>query len=437
MKEHRRENLLGKLAIIGPGLLIAATGVGAGDLATAALAGMKLGPAVLWAVVAGAFCKFVLNEGLARYQLATGETLLEGALRKLGVGVAWLFLPYLLIWTLAVGAALMSACGVALHALLPVFDDAGQGKLVWGVLSSVAGVALVRLGGFRLFEWAMNTCIVVMFVMVLYAALRLQPDWGAAGRGLLLPRIPDADGKGLGWTIALMGGVGGTLTVLCYGYWIRAKGRTTAADLRICRIDLAVGYGATALFGLAMVLIGSTVTNLEGKGAGLVVKLAAALEPVLGGPGKLIFLLGAFGAVFSSLLGVWQAVPLIFVDFVGLLRERQRQRNPRPAPAAPNIPEEPPATGATVRSDSPLYRLYLAFIAIGPMIALSPRMDFTLVQKTYSIIGAFFMPLLALALLLLNGRQAWVGAHRNRALTVAVLVGMIVFFAYAGWLGAD
>ena len=35
------------LAIIGPGILVAATGVGAGDLATGALAGSKLGVALL------------------------------------------------------------------------------------------------------------------------------------------------------------------------------------------------------------------------------------------------------------------------------------------------------------------------------------------------------------------------------------------------------
>ena len=58
------------LTVIGPGLLVAATGVGTGDLATAGFAGSKLGVAVLWAVVLGAFVKYVLNEGLARWQLA-------------------------------------------------------------------------------------------------------------------------------------------------------------------------------------------------------------------------------------------------------------------------------------------------------------------------------------------------------------------------------
>ena len=54
-------------SVIALGILVTATGVGAGDLATAAFAGNKLGTAVLWAVLLGAFLKFVLNEGLMRW----------------------------------------------------------------------------------------------------------------------------------------------------------------------------------------------------------------------------------------------------------------------------------------------------------------------------------------------------------------------------------
>jgi Mn2+/Fe2+ NRAMP family transporter len=91
------------LSLIGPGLLVAATGVGAGDLATASFTGSQLGTAILWAVLVGSLLKFVLTEGLARWQLATGVTLLEGAVQRLGRGVGWLFLPYLLLWTFLVG----------------------------------------------------------------------------------------------------------------------------------------------------------------------------------------------------------------------------------------------------------------------------------------------------------------------------------------------
>ena len=55
-------------SMIAPGLLVAATGVGAGDLATAAFTGKQLGVAVLWAVLVGA-----IGFGLAHsYQGVSG-----------------------------------------------------------------------------------------------------------------------------------------------------------------------------------------------------------------------------------------------------------------------------------------------------------------------------------------------------------------------------
>jgi len=97
MRKSEHFSVLATLKIIGPGLLLASTGVGAGDLATAAFTGNKLGLAILWAVLLGAFLKFVLNEGLTRWQLVTGQTLLEGAVRRLGRPVQYIFMPYLLL----------------------------------------------------------------------------------------------------------------------------------------------------------------------------------------------------------------------------------------------------------------------------------------------------------------------------------------------------
>ncbi len=201
------------LTIIGPGLLVAATGIGAGDLATAGFAGSFLGTAVLWAVAVGALLKFVVTEGLARWQLATGDTLLEGVISRFGPVFGWLFLVYLAAWSFFVGSALMSACGVTLHALFPVFEEAVTGKVVFGVLCGLAGWALVLIGGYSLFEKLMKLCIGLMFVIVLATAVALWPGWGAVAPGLFVPSVPEVDGA-LGWTVALIGGVGGTVTVL-------------------------------------------------------------------------------------------------------------------------------------------------------------------------------------------------------------------------------
>ncbi len=410
MKRNRRAFI----TLVGPGLMLAATGVGAGDLAGGAFAGMKLGTAVLWAVVLGAAFKFVITEGLARWQLATDTTLLEGAVLRLGRPVQWLFLVYLLAWTFGVGASLISACGVAAHALFPVFADPVHGKIFWGVLHSLVGLVMVLVGSFRFFERMLGAMVAIMVAVVLVTAVMLAPDYREVARGLCVPRVPDKP-EAIAWTLALMGGVGGTLTVLCYGYWIREENRTGGKDLTLCRVDLGVSYAVMALFGIAMVIIASGM-ELSGRGATLVVDLANRLE--LGTTVRLLFLGGAWAAMFSSLVGVWQAVPYLFADFWQLFRARGRVD---PEDFHPRI----------VHRKGWAYRGYLLVIAIVPLAGLG--YDFELVQKVNSVFGALVMPMIAAVLLILNGRTAWVGREfRNRPHTAAILVAILLFFAWVG-----
>ncbi len=397
--------------MIGPGLLVAATGVGAGDLATGALVGGTLGVAVLWAVVLGAGIKFVLNEGLARWQLATGSTLLEGVVKHFGRVAQGVFLVYLLMWTYFTAVALMSACGIALHAMLPM-GEAASDKVIYGIAHSVLAVVLVEAGGYKLFERVMSVCIGLMFLTVVMTAVAVGPAWGEIVSGLLVPSIPDMDGEGLRWTVALIGGVGGTLTVLCYGYWIREEGRSSPEDMQACRVDLVAGYSMTALFGIAMVIIGSRI-SVEGKSAELLVRLAAQLEQELGTVVRWAFLLGAWGAISSSLLGVWQSVPYVFADLLRLSRKTSE-------------------AVSTVNTKGLAYRGYLYAMATLPAMGLFR--SFETVQKAYAVFGAMFIPLLAVVLLLLNGSAARVGeAHRNRwpsTLGLLVAIGLFVVYGY-------
>ena len=88
-----------KWSLIGPGLLVAATGVGAGDLVAALVAGSRYGLNFVWAIVLGVAVKFALNEGVGRYHLVTGETFLEG-IDSLGRWATGFFGGYTVIWGL-------------------------------------------------------------------------------------------------------------------------------------------------------------------------------------------------------------------------------------------------------------------------------------------------------------------------------------------------
>ena len=388
-----------------PGMLVAATGVGAGDLATASFTGNQLGIAILWAVVAGGILKFVLTEGLARWQLVTGQTFIQGVAAHYGLIAAWLFMPYLLVWTFFVASALINACGVTMNAIFPIYDSFTD-KLIYGIISSLTGFALVLAGGFNLFKKIMTVFIGIMFITVLVTAILLWPGTSQVLTGLFVPVIPDVKVKGIVWTVALIGGVGGTVTILCYGYWIKELGRTSVKSIKICRIDLASGYLMTILFGIAMVIIGNSI-EIEGHGAGLLIALANSLEKPLGLTGRWLFLIGAFCAIFSSLLGVWQATPYLFADSWHLFFARKK-KPPR------HIMHTKP------------YRYYLLAITFIPMLGLF--MQFKEAQKLYALVGALFIPLLALTLLMMNSRKKWLGKHCNGHISTLMLTITLLFF---------
>ena len=138
--------------MIGPGLLVAAAGIGAGDIVSATLAGATSGLTLLWVVVLAAFLKCVLNEGIGRYQLSTGRTVLEGWAAELPGWVKIYFTIYLVLWTISVSSALTNACGLGIENLTGGRIPRSSGA----VIHSFIGFAAVFMGGYKGFERVMK-----------------------------------------------------------------------------------------------------------------------------------------------------------------------------------------------------------------------------------------------------------------------------------------
>lgn len=389
-----------RLRELGPGIVIAATGLGAGDLIAASVTGARYGMAVLWAAVIGALLKFTLNEGLARWQLATGTTLLEGWVRKLPRFWSACFFLYLLLWSFIVAGALMAATGLAIHALLP-----GVSVQTAGALQSIIAALLVLFGRYRLLENLMKFFIALMFTVVLYCAFALHPDWSSVFSGIFIPRIPEGS---VFLLLGVMGGVGGSVTLLSYGYWIRERGWNSPKQIRQVRSDLLVAYGLTGLFGVAIMIVSAGVSPQVMSGSEMVIAVADQLGATVGDTGKWCFLVGFWGAVFSSMLGVWQGVPYLFADFVHEWRKDTAEKR--------------------IDTRSAPYRAYLAYLAFPPMILLWSGKPVWVVL-IYAVAGAAFMPVLAGLLLYMNSYRDWLGPLRNRWPSNFALLTAVGLFA--------
>ena len=400
------------LKLAGPGLIVAATGIGSGDVVSATVGGARYGVVLLWAIALGAFFKFVLSEGIARWQLATGLTALEGWATHLPAWVKYYFAAYLLLWTIAVSAALTNATGLGIANL-----TGGAIPQSWGAVGhSLIGFVFVWIGGYAWFERLMKVLVGIMGFSILFCALVTLNQPLPALQGLLIPSIPAGSGA---YVLSLIGGVGGSITMLSYNYWMREEGMRGSGFLSYVRGDIAIAYLFTAIFGSSIMLIandafftaGVTLTNAQA-----VPRMAEALGTVLGTFGRIAFSVGFWAAVFASLLGVWQSVPYLYADFYGIYKKMS-----------------PDARREVVKVTSTPYRVALAFITLVPLPFAFTGQPIQVVI-TYTIVSSLFVPFVAATLLYLNNRVKWNdNVPHNSMLTNLLLFAILLLFAMVGY----
>ena len=388
----------------GPGIIVAATGLGAGDIVAASAAGAQAGTVLLWAVVFGGLLKYGLTEGIGRWQLATGTTLLEGWIEKLPKFFSWYFMVYMFLWTFMVAAAMMAACGLAAYAFFPALS-----VTQWGIIHALLALVIVWFGAYKALETAMKFFIGLMFLTVLYCAIRVMPDIRIIASGMFIPRVPEF---GMAYVLSVIGGVGGSITIMSYGYWMREAGWKGKEMMSTMRWDLGIAYGLTALFGVAIIIVSAGVQPEVVSGNNMALAVADQLVPVMGETGKWVFLFGFWGAVFSSMIGVWHGVPFLFANFFIHYRKHTHLIETR---------------GSISKSWA--YRAYLVYLAILPMTLLRLERPVWIVI-IYTITGAFFMPLLAALLLYMNNSRLWLESAANTWVSKSLLIACMLVFGY-------
>ena len=259
-------------------------------------------------------------------------------------------------------------------------------SLRWtAVASGLIGLALVWFGSYAVFEKVIAGFVGAMFVAVVGAAVLTLPNLGEIALGLR-PIFPD---DSIFNVLSIAGGVGGTITLAAYGYWLREKGWSTPRFMRVMRLDNSVAYAVTGIFVVAMLVVGAELlysANLAlASGDQALVQLSGILRERYGSVFGYLFLIGFWAASFSSLIGVWSGVSLMFADFWGNLR---------------GLPGGHPDT----RTGGRYFRAYMLWLTFPPMLLLLLDKPIGLILA-YGTLGAVFMPFLAVTLLVLLNRR--------------------------------
>jgi manganese transport protein len=318
-------SLGGALARIGPGMVLAASIVGSGELIATTTLGARTGFTVLWIILVSCAIKPVVQAQLGRYTIATGHTGLEGFNRMPGprAGVSWL----VWCWAIMVTLTLLQVGGMyggvsqVLNLLVPAIS-----VNVWVGVCMAITLGLLLGGGYERIE-RLSYVKVGLFTLLTVCAAGILVQRGAVSAADLASGLSfQLPATGLATAIAVFGitGVGATELVM-YPYWCVEKGyarfvgpRDTSSAwqqrahgwIRVMHLDIACSLVIYTMATVAFYLLGAGVLNRMGIVPGdrdMIVVLSNIYTQTLGRWALWLFYAGAvitlYGTVFSSTAG--------------------------------------------------------------------------------------------------------------------------------------
>lgn len=442
------------LGQIGPGLILAASIVGTGELINTTSLGARAGFSLLWLILLSCLIKVFVQVELGRYAITHGRTTLAAfdTLPGPRLGTSWLcwLWLFMMLATQAQIAAMEGTVGQAAHMAFPdasaaVARAAGQVVPAWGTflatrqeyfwasLTTLAAVVLLLSGGYKRLERITTLLVALVTLFTVASVLILQ--WtsfrislGQVRQGLEFT-VPTA-ALALAFSAFGITGVGAS-ELFAYPYWCIEKGYARSAGprsaddgwvarargwIRVMQLDAWFSMAVFTIATVAFYLLGAAVLHPQGldpKGPEMIPTLSRMyLQPLEGtalagfrGWTRVGFLLGAWAVLFKTLYVATAANSRLTADFLdrcGLW-----------------VQDGPAARERTVR----------LFCVIYPCLALALYFGFREPQGLIKIGGiaqSLMLPLIAGATLYLKQRDA---DRRVAASFLSDIFTWIAFFA--------
>ncbi len=320
---------------IGPGMVLAASIVGSGELIATTTLGAQVGFTALWIILVSCAIKPVVQGELGRYTIATGHTGLDGFNRVPGprLGVSWLVWAWaitVLLTMLQVGG-MYGGVAQVLNLLVPAVS-----VNVWVAVCLAITIAVLAGGGYKRIEKLALVKVGFFSLLTVCAAAVLFTRPGAISAadlaGGLSFHLPAA---GLATAIAVFGitGVGATELVQ-YPYWCVEKGYARCVGprdgtqawaarargwLRIMHLDITCSLIIYTLATVAFYLLGAGILSRSGlvpAQRDMIQVLSRLYTQSLGDWALWLFYAGAVITLYGTIFASTAAHSRLFADAV-------------------------------------------------------------------------------------------------------------------------
>ena len=323
---------------IGPGMILAASIVGSGELIATTSLGAEVGMTCLWLIIISCLIKPALQAEMGRFTIATGKTGLGGFNLmpgpKGGVSwVVWLWVAMILMTLFQIGA-MFAGVGQVLHTIFPavaidIWVIALYAFSLWlllgGGYSRVEGIASVKVGLFT-------------FITVLSAAILLKRPGSLTAADFANGLSFHLPSTGMKTAVAVFGITGvGAAELFMYPYWCIEKGYAQSTGendftpawrdrargwVRVMHLDIIASMIIYTFATAAFYLLGAGVLHPQGlipKSKEMIATLSHMYTDTLGPWALWVFYVGAIATLYGTIFAATASNSRVFADVTTLL----------------------------------------------------------------------------------------------------------------------
>jgi Mn2+/Fe2+ NRAMP family transporter len=344
---------------IGPGIILAGSIVGSGELLLTTSLGADYGFTFLWLILFSCVVKVFVQIELGRYAISSGKPTLA-ALNELP-GPRWR-VHWLVWWWFGMLLATVSQLGAMVGGVAQALNLAMPGvsrslsdmisgpwpaladklqshpEYPWAVLTTLVAVALLRLGSYQSIE-RITTLLVASVTLVTVLCVLALPATGypialsdlSSGMSLALP----AAGVAAAFSTFGITGVGAS-ELYSYPYWCIEKGYARYAGrhapelewsnrargwIRVMTLDAWVSMIVFTVATVSFYFLGATVLHRQGLHPArekMIETLAEMYVPAFGDWTRFAFLIGAWAVLFKTLYVASASHSRLTADFFSL-----------------------------------------------------------------------------------------------------------------------
>ncbi len=300
-------------ARIGPGMMVAAVGVGVSHLVQSTRAGADFGLSLIWLVILIVILKYPAFRFAVDYATATGRSLVTGYSKISKVALIWLGLAFTVDMFIAPAAVSLVTAGL----IVSIFGIPYSAPVVAVGLMIVSALILLN-GHYMKAERLVKIMVIAFSILTVIAMVFSLPLLGSDDRALFADL--NFDRSLLLFVIAVTGWMPMPLSgAIFQSKWICEKRRAVGVEnfnYRQALTDLRIGYSLTLVLAICFVVMGTAVlfetdrVAPQNPGA-FATELLSIFTTVFGNWMNPIISVAALAVMWSTLVALLDACPRV------------------------------------------------------------------------------------------------------------------------------